>query len=158
MTRLAAWLQSRSAGDRHQADRWDGLPHPVPGHSSIDGIPVPVVAVRRNGVSGQLDVIRGLHPSPEWPEGAAPPPNAQRHAIPASSFIPHPRRELIIGNQRFFYSTVAQPVRCSACSKDDLGFAFCSSEVPISADGPANPNHSTLCEACAERQSRSNTT
>jgi hypothetical protein len=154
MTRLPAWLVARSASAQPHADRWENLPHPVPGYSSIDGLPVAVVAVRRDGASGRLDVIRGLYPSAEWPEGAAAPAAAQRHAIPAASFIPHPRREIIIADQRFVYSTVARQVRCSLCAREDLGFAFCGSEVPLTEQGPVNTDHSTLCEHCAERQLR----
>jgi hypothetical protein len=130
---------------------WQALPHPVPGHSSIDGIPVPVVAVRRNGETGQLEVVRGYHPTPEWP-GVVAPRNSRRHIVPASSFIPHPRREVIIGNQGFFYSTVSNAVSCAGCGRDDIGFGFVSSEVPLVGNVRNTADHSTLCEECAGKR------
>jgi hypothetical protein len=123
-------------------------------------VPVAVVAVRRNGQTGQLEVVRGYHPSPEWPASAAAPSSAKRHMIPASSFIPHPRRELIIGDQRFFFSTVSNAVHCVDCGADDIGFGFVGSEVavagaiPIVGGGPPIPDHSALCERCAEKRAR----
>lgn len=140
---------SRQAG----VDRWQPLPNPVPGHSSIDGLPVPVVAIRRDSVSGQLEVVRGHHPTAEWP-GFAAPRDAKRHVIPASSFIPHPRRELIIDDQRFFFSTVANPVRCAACHRRDLGFGFVGSQVPVEGTEPTTADHSALCEHCAQKRGR----
>jgi hypothetical protein len=143
---------------RGRGDGWETLPKPVPGHSTIDGVPVAVVAVRRNSQPGQLEVVRGYHPSPEWPAGAATPSSARRHVIPASSFIPHPRRELIIGDQRFFYSTVTNAVRCADCGSDDIGFGFVGSDVPVAGAiaivgaGPTPQGHSALCEQCAEKR------
>ena len=122
----------------------------MPGYSGIDGLPVPVVVVRRNSPAGLLEVIRGYHPSPEWPATSAP-PTVQRHQIPAASFIPHPRRELIIDDQRFFYSTVASSVRCVLCGAGDIGFGFVGSEVPLVGMEPTNADHRVLCERCAER-------
>ena len=145
-------IRPGGSGARPAADdAWQALPHPVPGHSSIDGIPVPVVAVRRNGGTGQLEVVRGYHPTPEWP-GVAAPRNSRRHIVPASSFIPHPRRELIIDSQRFFYSTVANSVRCAGCGRDDIGFGFVSSEVPLVGDVRGTADHSALCEQCAGKR------
>jgi hypothetical protein len=152
--RLPGWLLPPSTGARRQADRWLALPHPVPGHSSIDGLPVPVVAVRRNVATGQLEVVRGLRQSAGSPADAGAPARAQRHSIPASSFIPHPRRELIIDGQRFVFSTVAPSVSCATCAKDALGFAFCSSDVPLSGATATPSARRTLCEPCAERQAR----
>lgn len=114
---------------------------------------MPVVAVRRNGGTGQLEAVRGYHPTIEWP-GAATPREAKCHLIPASSFIPHPRRELIISDQRFFYSTVSNSVRCAACGNDDLGFAFVSSEIPLDGGEANAADHSALCEKCAAQRAQ----
>jgi len=149
---FSRWGRDAGGGARPTgAAAWEGLPHPVPGHSSIDGIPVPVVAVRRNGETGQLEVVRGYHPTAEWP-GVPAPRNSRRHIVPASSFIPHPRRELIIDGQRFFYSTISNAVRCAACGSQDNGFGFVSSEVPLVGDARNTTDHSTLCEQCAGKR------
>jgi hypothetical protein len=158
-TRLLQGRRPPVAGtSRGRGDGWETLPNPVPGHSTIDGVPVAVVAVRRNGESGQLEVVRGYHPTAEWPAAADAPAGVRRHVIPASSFIPHPRRELIIGDQRFFYSTVTNAVRCADCGSDDIGFGFVGSDVPVAgaiamvAAGPTPEGHSALCERCAEKR------
>src|SRR5207253_2377385 len=79
--------------------------------------------------TGQLEVVRGHHPTAEWP-GAATPAGAKRHVLPALSFIPHPRRELLIGGQRFFFGSVSALVRCAACGSDDNGFGFVGAGTP----------------------------
>src|SRR5579864_994847 len=101
-------------------DRWQELAQPIPGYSTIDGLPVAVVVVRREPESGRLEVVRGHHPTPEWP-GVAAPPGAKRHLIPAASFNPVPRRELSIGEERFFFNTVARSVTCRDCGQDNVG-------------------------------------
>ncbi len=132
---------------------WESLRVPVPGHSTIDGVPVPVVAVRRDSDSGQLEVVRGLHPTSEWP-GTLPPHDAKRHIIPTLSFNPHPRRELTIGGQRFFFSSVADSVRCAECGGDQNGFGFVTSDAPSQGADGAGEEHSALCVACAERKAQ----
>lgn len=130
---------------------WHVLAHPVPGYTTMDGLPVPVIAIRRHSATAQLQVVRGYLATPGSPDA---PPDPDRHLIPAASFNPHPRRGLTIGAERFQYATLANSIRCRACGKDDLGFGFVSSAVPV--DGPDHtpaPNHS-LCESCAERQAR----
>ncbi|MGH7686235.1 MAG: hypothetical protein ACREN2_05395 [Candidatus Dormibacteria bacterium] len=98
-------------------------------------------------------MIRGHHPTAEWP-GAAAPHDAKRHVIPAASFIPHPRRELIIGDQRFFFSTVANSVSCAECGHNDLGFMFVGSQIPLDDGEPITAEHSALCERCAVKRGR----
>ena len=132
-------------------DRWEALSHPVPGHSTIDGLPVAVVAVRRQRGSGELEVIRGHHPSPEWP-GAAVPAKAQRHRVPAASFNPFPLRELRIADERFRYNTVAGSVCCKSCGTSSMGFGFVSDDTSLASDERSATGHRTLCEPCAEKQ------
>ena len=140
---MRGMLPSGTPQGNGRAVGWRSLPQPVPGHSTIDGVPVPVVAVRRNGPAGQLEVVRGYHPTAEWP-GADTPLGAKRHVLPALSFIPHPRRELTIDGQRFFYGTVSASVRCSGCGSDDNGFGFVGSDAAST----------TLCEGCAGERAR----
>ena len=125
-------------------DRWQALAQPIPGYSTIDGLPVAVVVVRRESETGRLEVVRGHHPTAEWP-GAAAPAGARRHLIPASSFNPPPRRELSIGEEHFFFNTVARSVTCRGCGRDDVGFGFVSS-------GRTPAGDRTLCERCADKQ------
>jgi len=155
LTRLIRRWVSPAGQPTRQAgpDRWQALDHPVPGHSTIDGLPVPVVAVRRHVDSGQLEVIRGFHPTPEWP-GALAPPGAQRHHVPAASFNPHPRRELSIRDERFRYNTVASSACCTSCGKSGIGFGFVSSASPLEDAERTPAVHRTLCEPCAEKQAR----
>jgi hypothetical protein len=150
---MRRWRRSHDQAEQGRTDGWQSLPRPVPGHSTIDGVPVAVVAVRRNSQSGELEVVRGHHPTPEWP-GTPPPRSAQRHVLPALSFIPHPRRELSIGGQRWFYGTVSNSVRCAGCGRDDNGFGFVSSEVVNGDAGNSALAHTTLCERCAETRAR----
>ena len=133
------------------ADRWESLAHPVPGHSTIDGIPVAVVAVRRHRGSGQLEVIRGPHPTSEWPGGVAP-AKAQRHRVPAASFNPFPLRELRIDDERFRFNTVAGSVCCKSCGKSGMGFGFVNADTSLASDERSATGHRTLCEPCAEKQ------
>ncbi|MGD0833135.1 MAG: hypothetical protein ABSA40_01750 [Candidatus Dormibacteria bacterium] len=135
------------------ADHWQVLPHPVPGHSTGDGLPVPVVAVRRHGLSGQLEVIRGLHPTAEWPR-AEPPPGSRRHLVSAASFNPHPPRELVIQGDRFSFSTLPNSVRCRSCGVGDIGFGFVSPEASPAGTVRSAVGLRTLCEPCAEWQAR----
>jgi len=155
LTRLIRGLVSPAGQSTRQSglDRWQPLTHPVPGHSTIDGLPVPVVAVRRHADSGQLEVIRGFHPTHEWP-GAAAPPGAQRHVIPAASFNPHPRRELSIRDELFRYNTVASSACCTSCGKSGIGFGFVSSASSLEGAERNPAAHRTLCEPCAEKQAR----
>ena len=132
-------------------DRWEPLSHPVSGHSTIDGLPVAVVAIRRHARSGQLEVIRGQHPTPEWPSAGAP-PKAQRHRVPASSFNPYPPRELSIADERFRYNTVAGSVCCKSCGKSSMGFGFVNADTSLASDERSATGHRTLCEPCAEKQ------
>ena len=151
---MHGWLPSGGAQRGTQrAVGWQSLPQPVPGHSTIDGVPVPVVVVRRNGATGQLEVVRGHHPTAEWP-GAATPAGAKRHVLPALSFIPHPRRELMIGGQRFFFGTVSASVRCAACGSDDNGFGFVGAGTPPAGAAPGDADGSTLCETCADERAQ----
>jgi hypothetical protein len=152
--RIQGWLPS-PAPDKPpgRGDGWQSLRNPVPGHSIIDGVPVAVVAVRRHSQSGQLEVVRGLHPTTEWP-GASAPPDAKRHVIPALSFNPHPRRELLIDGRRFFYGTVSNAVSCADCGSNDNGFGFVNTEAPVAGAGQLNGDHMALCERCAENRAR----
>ena len=151
---MRGWLpSSRAQGGNGRAVGWQSLRQPVPGHSTIDGVPVPVVVVRRNGATGQLEVVRGHHPTAEWP-GAATPAGAKRHVLPALSFIPHPRRELLIGGQRFFFGSVSALVRCAACGSDDNGFGFVGAGTPPAGTDPGEADGSTLCESCADERAR----
>lgn len=138
-----------------RAPGWESLRKPVPGHSTIDGVPVPVVAVRRNGDTGQLEVVRGFYPTSDWPAATATPPNVKRHILPALSFIPHPRRELFIGGQRFFYTSVPNAVQCPACGSNDNGFGFVrSDDESDSENGRDAPGRRALCELCAEKRAQ----
>ena len=132
---------------------WQSLRVPVPGYSTIDGVPVAVVAVRRDSESGQLEVVRGLHPTSEWP-GTPPPADAKRHIIPTLSFNPHPRRELNIDGQRYFFSSVANSLRCAECGGDQNGFGFVTSDAPTEEAGEGGEEHTALCVACAEKQAQ----
>ena len=132
-------------------DRWESLAHPVPGHSTIDGLPVAVVAVRRHRGSGQLEVIRGQYPTSEWPSGVAP-AKAQRHRVPAASFNPFPLRELRIDDERFRFNTVASSVCCKSCGKSSMGFGFVNADTSLASDERSATGHRTLCEPCAEKQ------
>jgi hypothetical protein len=157
-SRLARLFRSRAPAPglpRQQAggDRWQALPHPVSGHSTADSLPVPVVAVRRHGPSGQLEVVRGHHPTPEWP-GADPPRTARRYVISAASFNPHPRRELTIGDGRFVFATLPNSVRCRSCGAGDMGFGFVASEAPPAGTRRSAVGLRSLCEPCAERQAQ----
>ena len=149
---LRGWLPSAGRQGRQDGPvGWQLLAHAVPGYTTVDGLPVPVVAIRRHSATAQLQVVRGqLAPS----EGSNVRRDPARHLIPAASFNPHPQRGLIIGDERFHYNTLANSARCRACGKDDLGFGFVSSAIPV--DGPEHglaPNRS-LCETCAESQTR----
>lgn len=149
---LRRWMSPRGQQTpRGGAGRWEPLSHPIPGHSTIDGIPVAVVAIRRHDDLGQLEVIRGQHPSPEWPAAGAP-PTAQRHRVPASSFNPFPRRELIIADERFRYNTVARSVCCKSCGRSSMGFGFVNIDTSLASDERSATGHRTLCEPCAEKQ------
>ncbi len=134
-------------------DRWQVLPHPVPGHSTGDGLPVPVVAVRRHGLSGQLEVICGFHPTADWP-GPEAPPGSKRHLISAASFNPHPRRELVIQGDRFCFNTLPNSVHCRSCGEGDIGFGFVSPEADSAGTERSPIGVRTLCEPCAEWQAR----
>lgn len=151
---IRGWVSPAGQPPRQAGpDGWQRLDHPVPGHSTIDGLPVPVVAVRRHADSGQLEVIRGFHPTPEWP-GLLAPAGAQRHLIPAASFNPHPRRELSIRDERFGYNTVASSACCRSCGKSGIGFGFVRSASSLE-DAKLSPAvQQTLCESCAENQAR----
>ena len=153
LTRLIrGWVSPAGQHSRQGGlDRWQSLSHPVPGHSTIDGLPVAVVAVRRRDDSGQLEVIRGYHPTPAWP-GSVAPPGAQRHLVPASSFNPHPRREISIGDQRFGYNTVAGSACCNSCGKGGIGFGFVSADSSLPSAERSPAIHQILCELCAEKQ------
>ena len=118
----------------------------------MDGLPVPVVAIRRHSATAQLQVVRGYLATLESPDR---PPDHERHLIPSSSFNPHPPRGLTIGDERFQYSTLASSARCRACGKDDLGFGFVSSTgIPVDGSEHALVPNRSLCESCAERQAR----
>ena len=146
------WVSPRGKhAQRAGPDRWESLSHPVPGHSTIDGLPVAVVAVRRQRGSGELEVIRGNHPSTEWP-GSGIPTTAQRHRVPAASFNPFPLRELRIADERFRYNTVASSVCCKSCGKTSMGFGFVSDDTSLASDERSATGHRTLCEPCAEQQ------
>jgi hypothetical protein len=151
------WLRRDRRAEPGRHNRQDGrvgwqlLDHPVPGYTTVDGLPVPVVAVRRHSATAQLQVVRGYLATLGSSDGPADP---ERHLIPAASFNPHPRRGLTIGQERFQYNTLASSTCCRACGKDDLGFGFVSSAIPV--DGPDHdpaPNRS-LCETCAEKLAR----
>ncbi|MGO8686101.1 MAG: hypothetical protein ACLQT7_02795 [Candidatus Dormibacteria bacterium] len=117
----------------------------------MDGLPVPVVAMRRHSATAQLQVLRGNPASAEAP-GARPDP--ARHLIPAASFNPHPRRGLTIGDERFSYDTLANSARCRECGKDDLGFGFVSAAIPVDGAGQGVTVDRNLCESCAESLTR----
>lgn len=130
-------------------DTWHTLRPPVPGHTVVDGVPVAVVAVRSNSRSGLLEVVRGTQPPGETGAGRA---GVRRHTLAARSFNPHPRRELTIAGERFFYGTVSNGVRCADCGRDDHGFGF----ISFDADHPGASLHSSsagaLCERCAQKR------
>ena len=130
---------------------WQRLAHPVPGYTTMDGLPVPVVAVRRQSATAQLEVVRGYLETLGRPDA---PRDPARHLIPAASFNPHPRRGLTIGLEQFQYTTLANSARCRVCGKDDLGFGFVSSAIPVDGPDHAPPPNRSLCEVCAERQAR----
>jgi hypothetical protein len=153
-TRLARLLRGRQPpeGQRSRQDGpagWQRLDHPVPGYTTVDGLPVPVVAVRRHSATAQLQVVRGDLTTLGSRDG---PPDPNRHLIPAASFNPQPRRGLTIGNERFQYNTLANSARCRACGKNDLGFGFVSSAIPVVGSDQAPASNRSLCETCAERQ------
>lgn len=157
MTRLGQLLRRRppstGQGSRPDgSDHWQTLTNPVPGFTTIDGLPVPVVVVRRRTGTAQLEVVRGYHPTAEWPRAGVP-PGTKRHLIPAASFSPHPRRERIIGDERFQLNTLPASLRCRECGKDDLGFGFVSSAIRTAEAEPSPTHDRTLCEACADRLS-----
>jgi hypothetical protein len=131
-----------------RTEGWEALHEPIPGHTTIDGVPVPVVALRRNSALDQLEVVRGLGREPAWPDAASA-AAGQRHVVPALSFIPHPRRELLIDGERFFFGSVRNSVRCNACGGGLDGFGFVASGAQDQADEGAAVRHSTLCERCA---------
>jgi hypothetical protein len=114
---------------------------------------VPVVAVRRRTGTAELEVVRGYHPTPEWPRDAVP-PGTRRHLIPAASFSPHPRRERMIGEERFQLNTLPPSLRCRECGRDDLGFGFVSSAIRTAEAAPSPTRDRTLCEACADKLTR----
>ncbi|MGA8016410.1 MAG: hypothetical protein WCB85_10885 [Candidatus Dormiibacterota bacterium] len=111
---------------------------------------MPVVAVRRLSGSAELEVVRGYHPTAEWP-GTAAPPGSQRHHIPAASFNPHPRPERTVGDEQFEYSTVAASICCRDCGNSDLGFGYVSSRAPLGSEELASADR-TLCEACINKR------
>lgn len=156
-TKLARLLQGlRSPTGQHSRQDgpvgWQGLDHPVPGFTTMDGLPVPVVAIRRHSATAQLQVVRGYLATFESPDR---PPDHERHLIPSSSFNPHPPRGLTIRDERFQYSTLASSTRCRACGKDDLGFGFVSStSIPVDGSEHAPVANRSLCETCAERRAR----
>jgi hypothetical protein len=156
VSRLGRLLRGRLPPEGRQSRQdgpagWQRLAHPVPGYTTVDGLPVPVVAVRRHSASAQLQVVRGYLTTLGSPDG---PPDPDRHLIPAASFTPHPRRGLTIGDERLQYNTLANSTRCRACGKDDLGFGFVSSAIPVEGPDRAPAPNRSLCEACAERQAR----
>jgi hypothetical protein len=159
--RMRGWLSTPSAGQTaqgHAAAGWQSLAEPVPGHSTIDGVPVPVVAVRRNRELDQLEVVRGLLTS-AGVVGQTPPSEIKRHIVPALSFIPHPRRELLIDGRRYFFGSVTSSTRCAVCGADPNGFAFVTSDSVSEAEADDPSRHSTLCERCAaQRAARSAST
>ena len=130
---------------------WQPLPHPVPGYTSVDGLPVPVVAVRRHSATAQLQVLRDQPASSESRDG---PRDPARHLIPAASFNPHPQRGLSIGGEQFRYNTLANSVSCRVCGKDDLGFGFVSVVIPVDGSEHGLAPDRSLCETCAEGQAR----
>ena len=151
---IRGWMPESGQSKRQTGgDRWQVLPHPISGHSTADSLPVPVVAVRRHGPSGQLEVVRGYHPTPEWPGGDAP-RTAKRYLISAASFNPHPRRELTIGDERFVFSTLPNSVCCKSCGQGDMGFGFVSAEAPLAGARRSAVGLRSLCESCAESQAR----
>jgi len=111
------------------------------------------VALRRNGELDQLEVVRGYQPTSARP-GTATPPGTKRHILPALSFIPHPRRELLIGGQRFFFGSVPRAARCAGCGADHHGFGFVSLDEPRPNAGPEAARHSALCVLCADKQAQ----
>ena len=133
------------------ADRWESLAHPIAGHSTIDGLPVAVVAIRRQRGSGQLEVVRGHHAKADWPGGVVP-AKAQRHRVPAASFNPYPLRELRIDDERFRFNTVAGSVCCKSCGRSGMGFGFVNADTSLASDERSAKGHRTLCESCAEKQ------
>ncbi|HEY6379115.1 MAG TPA: hypothetical protein VI316_08035 [Candidatus Dormibacteraeota bacterium] len=152
--RVQEWRSSLTPRTQQaRATGWESLAVPVAGHSTIGGVPVAVVAVRRNSEADELEVVRGHHPTPAWP-GVAPPPDAKRHILPALSFIPHPRRELRIGGQRFFFGSVPNAVRCADCGGDHHGFGFVTSDDPTAEAPPEATKHTALCESCAAKRAR----
>lgn len=104
--------------------------------------------MRRNSELDQLEVVRGFGPASAWP-GPASDPEPKRHILPALSFIPHPRRELLIEGQRFYFSSLPSSVRCAACDRDHNGFGFVTSDNPTAEQDDEASKHSTLCENCA---------
>jgi hypothetical protein len=145
-------VPARRGPERRQVE-WHSLREPVPGHSTIDGVPVPVVAVRRNSQADVLEVVRGYYPVSTWP-GAATPSDVKRHTLPALSFIPHPRRELLIDGRQFFFGYVPDAVRCADCGGDHHGFGFVTSDDPVPEARKEAAKHTALCEPCAERRAR----
>lgn len=146
---LRGWLPG--AGQHHQSAPagWQPLPHPVPGYTSVDGLPVPVVAVRRNSATAQLQVLRDQVASPAGPEERRDP---ARHLIPAASFNPHPQRGLVIGGEQFRFNTLVNSASCRACGKADLGFGFVSVAIPVDGSELGLAPNRSLCESCAEGQ------
>ena len=156
VTSLARLLRGRRpwAGQRGRQGGpvgWQALPHPVPGYTSVDGLPVPVIAVRRNSATAQLQVLRDQPASPGSPDGQRDP---ARHLIPAASFNPHPQRGLSIGGEQFRYNTLANSASCRVCGRDDLGFGFVSVTIPADGSDPDLAPNRSLCETCAEGQAR----
>lgn len=153
VTSLAQLLRGRAGQHRGQGGRigWQMLPHPIPGYTSVDGLPVPVVAVRRHSATAQLQVLRDQPASPENHDGERDP---ARHLIPAASFNPHPQRDLSIGGEQFRYNTLANSASCRVCGRDDLGFGFVSVAIPVDGSDPGLAPNRSLCESCAEGQAR----
>ncbi len=128
---------------------WQSLAHPISGYTSVDGLPVLVVATRRHSATAQLQVVRGHPASSQSPDG-----DRDRHLIPAASFNPHPQRALSIGGENFRFNTLANSASCRSCGKDDLGFGFVSVAIPPDGSDPDLAPNRSLCEACAESQAR----
>jgi hypothetical protein len=151
LTRFARGL--RPEPQLHRGTGWQVLREPISGHSIVDGVPVPVVAVKRNSATGELEVVRGYHPSAGW-LGTDAPLDAKRHIVPALSFNPHPRRELTIGGQKFFLSSVPNSVPCLACASLDNGFSFIRSASGGSGSGDGQADVHSFCVPCAEKLAR----
>jgi hypothetical protein len=117
----------------------------------VDGLPVPVVAVRRHSATAQLQVLRDQPAAPENRDGQRDP---ARHLIPAASFNPRPQRDLSIGDEHFRYNTLANSARCRVCGRDDLGFGFVSVAIPLDGSDPDLAPKRSLCETCADGQAR----